>query len=247
MSVKFVDSTALVTGSNRGIGRAITEALLARRAKKVYATARDVSSLQDLKQRHGDRVELVALDVTDAQQVRSVAADAHDVDLLINNAGYAVVTDLFGAAAIEGARREFEVNYFGTLNTTRAFAKILADHGGGAIVNVVSVGGLVAFPLFPTYADSKAAVHSLTTSTRLSLASQKTFVAGVYPGPVDTDMARSIPFDKSTPQHVAEQILEGIASGREDIFPDPMALGFVAPYEAGAKTLERMIGAMMQG
>jgi NAD(P)-dependent dehydrogenase (short-subunit alcohol dehydrogenase family) len=247
MAAKIEGRVALVTGSNRGIGKALVESLLAKGAAKVYATARNSASVQPLVDEYGDRVQAIELDVTDFDRVKQVAAATSDTELLFNNAGYAEVMDFGGGAAVlEGARREFEVNYFGTLNMTQAFAPVLAANGGGAITNISSVAGLVSFPFFPTYSDSKAAAHSLTTGSRLLLAGQGTHVAGVYPGPVDTDMAKDIEMEKATPRSVADAILTGLEAGETDIFPDSMAEGFSAPFEAGAKTLERNIVAMMQ-
>ncbi len=247
MTATIKGKVALVTGSNRGIGRALVESLLDRGVAKVYATARDESALLPLFESYGDRVETVTLDVTDFDQTRAVAEMASDTELLVNNAGYAEVRDFHGGAAVlDGARREFEVNYFGTLNMIQAFAPVLSANGGGAIANVISVGGLVSFPFFPTYSDSKAAAHSLTTGTRLLLAKQGTRVVGIYPGPVDTDMAKGIDMVKATPKSVADAVMDGLEAGKTDIFPDPMAEGFSTPFAAGAKTLEHTIAAMMQ-
>jgi NAD(P)-dependent dehydrogenase (short-subunit alcohol dehydrogenase family) len=245
MSKKIEGTIALVTGSNRGIGRALVEALLDRGATKVYATARDASRLDDLQARHGDRVVPLSLDVTDAQQVRSVAADAGDVQLLINNAGFAGDPNTYGVDELDDARREFEVNYFGTLETMRAFAPILKDNGGGSIVNISSVAGLVNFPFLPSYSDSKAALHSATQGARLLLGGQGTHVMGVYPGPVDTDMAKGIDMPKATPQSVADAILDGVEAGATAVFPDDMAKSFTGGYEAGAATLEAGVAQMM--
>ena len=147
------------------------------------------------------------LDVTDADDVRAAAAAAGDVRLLINNAGIVAkfggeLTDVEWIAA---GRDEYEVNVLGVLAVTQAFAPILARQGGGAIVNLSSVAGLVGFPSLATYSLSKAAVHSLTQVTRALLAPQGTFVAGVYPGPIDTDMARPIPLEKAAARRRGER------------------------------------------
>lgn len=245
MSSLLPSSTvALVTGSNRGIGRALVEALLARGVTKVYAAARNPDSVRDLVAAHGARVVPLRLDVTDASQIRVAASVAPDVTLLINNAGYAANADLFGAD-LDAARQEFEVNYWGPLQLIRAFAPSLKGRPGAAVVTVSSVAGLTNFPMYPTYSDSKAAVHSLITGARHLLAAHRVKVIGVYPGPVDTDMARSIPMAKATPQTVADAILDAVVRGDDDVFPDPMAAGFAVPYQAGAKVLERQTAAML--
>src|SRR3954447_5632582 len=130
-------SVALVTGANRGIGRALTEALLERGAEKVYATARDPQTLAELRAHHGSRLVSLPLDVTDAEQVAEVARRATDVDLLFNNAGVFEPTELTDEAIVDVARREMEVNYFGVLRMLRSFADTLARRGG-VIVNVGS-------------------------------------------------------------------------------------------------------------
>ena len=239
-------SVALVTGANRGIGRALTEALLARGAKKVYATARDPRTLEALRDRHGSRVVALELDVTNPEQVDRVARQALDLDLLINNAGAFEPTELTSEAIIDVARHEMEVNYFGALRMVRSFADTLAQHGG-AIVNVGSAAGLTNVPLQPTYSASKAAQHSLTQASRALLASRGVTVHGVYPGPVDTDMTTDLPpqFAKTPPEEVAREVLDGIEAGDEDIFPDPFAVVFGEQFHASPKGSERQAAALV--
>ena len=245
MSGRTIDgSVALVTGANRGIGRAIAEALLEGGARKVYATAREPKGLQALVERYGDRVVPLRLDVTKADQVARVAQEASDVELLINNAGVAEATQLTGESTVEQARREMEVNYFAPLTLLQGFAEGLASRGG-AVVNVSSIAGLTNFPFYPTYSASKAAVHSLTQGSRILLASQGVAVFGVYPGPVDTDMAKDIPMDKTSPQEVARTILDAVEAGKEDIFPDPFAVQFGEQFHSSPKTSEQQIAAMV--
>ena len=191
MNTTLENQIVLVTGSNRGIGRGIIEELLNRQVSKVYACARNTDTLTELAEKHGDRITLLALDVTDEAQITAVAKEATDVTLLINNAGLLAGGDII-TGELCAARKEFEVNYWGLQLMTRAFSPILKANGGGGIINLSSVAGLSNFPALPTYSDSKAAVHSFTSGCRLLLAEQGTFVAGVYPGPVDTDMAKGI-------------------------------------------------------
>jgi NAD(P)-dependent dehydrogenase (short-subunit alcohol dehydrogenase family) len=246
MSLAITNSIALVTGANRGIGRSIVEALLARGAAKVYAAARNPASLASLVAAHGDRVVPLTLDVTSAEQVTAAVAAAADATLIINNAGVIANPDLF-AAELDGARQEFEVNYWGTLAMIRAFTPSLKAHGGGTFVNLSSIAGLTNFPMFPTYSDAKAAVHSLTVGARLLLGAANIKFLGVYPGPVETDMAKDLDFPKASSTDVATKILDGVESGAEEVFPDAMAEGYAGPYEAGHKTLEHGVVAMMQG
>lgn len=249
MAVTISGSVALVTGANRGIGRALVESLLEKGAAKVYACARKPESLADLLKSHGDRVVAIELDVTNPEQIKSAAKAAPDVNLLINNAGFAgpwsvAVTD---PKNHEFIREEFEVNLFAPLNMSQAFAPILAANGGGGLVNVMSVAALVNFPMAITYSMSKAALHSLTQALRLELRAQGTQVTGVYPGPIDTDMADGVPFDKTPPGVAADNILDGVEEGQEENFPDPMSKDMGAGYEQSPKGMEGQIAAMMEG
>jgi NAD(P)-dependent dehydrogenase (short-subunit alcohol dehydrogenase family) len=241
MSFVTPGTIAFVTGANRGIGRALVDALLARGAAKVYAGARRPETLAALAAASRGRVVPVLLDVTQPEQVRAAAAQAPDVTLVVNNAG---VVAKFGApftdaSWLEAGRQEYEVNVLGALAVTQAFAPILARNGGGAVANVSSVAGLVAFDILTSYSASKAALHSVTQATRASLKGQGTYVAGIYPGPVDTDMAKVIEMEKATPAAAADAILDGLEAGDEEIFPDPLSRQAGPLFFASPKALER--------
>jgi NAD(P)-dependent dehydrogenase (short-subunit alcohol dehydrogenase family) len=246
MSYPIKGTTALVTGANRGIGEAIVDALIQAGAAKVYAAARNLKDLTPLSARHGARVVALQLDVTQPAQIAAAVKAAPDVQLLVNNAGYA---GHFGGAFTDAqwlteGRKEMEVNYFSVFALTQAFAPVLANNGGGAIVNIASVASLVNFAMFASYSASKAAVHSLTQATRALLQSRGTRVFGVYPGPIDTRMAAGLPFDKTSPADAARAIIAGIEAGEEEIFPDPMSVNMGAAYQSGPKELERQVAAM---
>ena len=168
-----------------------------------------------------------------------------DVNLLINNAGIANFTGLISADNLDSARQEMEVNYFGTLRVTRAFAPILKKNGGGALVNVLTVASLGNFPVLGSYFASKAALHSLTQGIRAELAAQGTQVFGVYPGTIETDMAKDFDMEKSSPDLIAEGTLSAIEKGEEDIFIDPMAVQFRKDYFADAKSQEKELAAFL--
>lgn len=246
MAFLLKGAVALVTGANRGIGRSLVQALLDRGAAKVYAGARKIDTLQGLVDESNGRVVPVRLDVTRPNQVRSAVEQAGDVSLLVNNAG---VIEKFGGAFgdrdwVSAGREEYEVNVLGALAVTQAFAPILASQGGGAVVNISSVAGLVSFDIITSYSASKAALHSVTQATRRWLKPQGTFVAGVYPGPVDTDMGRPLEMDKTAPSIVAAAILDGLEAGREEIFPDPVAeqLGQLFLQNPKALELQQLAG-----
>ncbi len=237
-------ATALVTGANRGLGRALVEALLARGVRKLYAAARDPQTLGDLSDA---RIVPLALDLTDATQIRAAATATPDVDLVVNNAGVLLGYSIADAGIIGHARGEMEVSYFGPLQLLQALAPTLARNGGGAIVNVGSAAGLSNVAFFPTYSASKAAQHSLTQAARVLLAGQGTSVFGVYAGPIDTDMVRDLQLPKTQPRDVAFAILDGIEAGTEDIFPDPFAADFGRQFQASPKTAEQQNAAMVLG
>jgi len=239
---KMDGAIALVTGANRGIGRALTEALLARGVRKVYAAARNPESLGPLRDA---RVVALRLDVTDPSQIHAAGTTATDVSILFNNAGVTLNSELAGANALEQARREMEVNYFGALQVLHEFSPILRRNGGGAWVAVGSAAGLTNVPMFPTYSASKAALHSLTQCARVLLSAQGTAVFGAYPGPVDTDMARDLTMPKAPAREVANAILDGVESGEEDIFPDSFSREFGQQFESSPKAAERQMAAMV--
>ncbi len=237
-------TVALVTGANRGIGKAFVETLRNAGVKKIYAAARDVASLAELTAGDSGRTVALELDVTDAKQVRAAAKQAQDVTLLVNNAGVAFFRGFISADDIEGARREMDVNYFGTLEMSRVFAPILKSNGGGAVINLASIASHVNFPILGPYSASKAAVHSLTQGIRAELSSQGTQVIGVYPGPVDTDMAKDFDAPKVPPAQIAEAALKALAEGTEDVYPDPMAVELHGNLLHDPKAVEKHVGEM---
>lgn len=241
--MKIQSTVALVTGANRGIGRELVAALVAVGAAKVYAAARDVERLTDTVAIDPDRVVPLALDVTNRQAIAALAAAVPDVRLLVNNAG---VLD-FGSAldmAPEAIERNFTVNFYGPLLTTRSLAPVIAGNGGGAVANLSSVVALASMPALAGYNASKAALWSLSQSQRGSLAGLGISVHTVFPGPVDTDMAAEITFPKTSPADVARAIVEGIEAGRDDIFPDPMSSSVYEAWRTDHKAIERQFASV---
>jgi NAD(P)-dependent dehydrogenase (short-subunit alcohol dehydrogenase family) len=207
------DTTALVTGANRGIGKAFADALLDRGASKVYAAVRDVTTVTD------PRLVPIQLDVTDPDRVAAVARELDVIQLVVNNAGVLHVA-LPLSASLDTARLELETNYLSLVSMTQAFAPVLERNGGGAFVNVLSVFSWVATPLLTTYSASKAAARSFTNAARIELKSQGTHVVGVHPGPVDTDMTAAIDLEKIPPATVAASALDTLEAGEPEAVVD---------------------------
>jgi NAD(P)-dependent dehydrogenase (short-subunit alcohol dehydrogenase family) len=206
-------STALVTGANRGIGRHFVEALRERGAERIYATARDPSTIDV------PGVEVLALDVTDPSSVAAAAAAAGDVTLLINNAGLSTFQPLVDGD-LDLIRRELETNFFGTLATVRAFAPVLGRNGGGAILNVLSRMAWTSYPGVGGYAASKAAAWSLTASVRQELGAQGTLVTGLVLSSTDTDMMAGWDIPKNDPAEVVRLALDGVQDGELEVVAD---------------------------
>ena len=215
--MKIKDSVALVTGANRGLGLAFTQALLAGGARKVYAAARDPASVKQAG------VEPLRLDVTNAGEVAAAARDLGDVTLVINNAGIIRGSGFLGENGVEAVHAELETNFFGPVHVSRAFAPILGRNGGGAIVNVLSALSWVAFPASSTYSASKAAAWAFSNGLRNELRSQGTQVLALHVGYMDTDMVRDVAAPKSKPEDVARQTLEALEAGQSEILADEVS------------------------
>ncbi|WP_424215899.1 SDR family oxidoreductase (plasmid) [Streptomyces sp. BI20] len=209
------NAVALITGANRGLGRHLALGLLERGAK-VYAAARRPETV-DLP-----GAIAVPLDVTDPASVAEAARIAPDTTLLINNAGLSN-----GAGLLDGdlaaIRAETEVNFFGPLALTRAFAPVIEANGGGAVLNVLSVLSWAHPAPLGSYAASKAAAWALTNAIREELAPRGIAVTALHVGYMDTDMAAHVPADqKSDPAEVAELALRGVAEGRPEVLADDL-------------------------
>jgi NAD(P)-dependent dehydrogenase (short-subunit alcohol dehydrogenase family) len=222
--------SVLVTGANRGIGRALVAEALRRGARRVYAGMRQPVPDVD------ERVMPLTLDVTNATQIQRAVEQVESLDILINNAGLAFLDDLSDREAIE---RHLAVNLFGTYAVTQAFLPLLT-RSRGAIVNVLSTAALATTPIIPAYSISKAAAFSLSQSLRALLAARGVKVHAVLAGPVDTEMSRSLNAPKASPESVARAIFDGVENGEDEIFPDPISASMAESWRNGAfKALER--------
>jgi len=231
------NKTVLITGANRGIGQALVNEALRRGAKRVYAGTRGAAL-----ETADERVTPLALDVTDASRIRQAAAEVDSLDVLINNAGVAIYDDLSNLEVIE---RHLAVNFLGPLKLTQAFLPLL-KRSRGAVVNNLSLAGLAALPVIPSYSISKSAAFNMTQSLRALLAGQGVSVHAVLLGPIDTDMNRGFEIPKASPESAAAGIFDGLENGEEDIFPDPASLSIAEAWRNGAvKELERQFSAFV--
>ena len=233
--MKIEGSVALVTGANRGLGRAIVSALVEAGAAKVYAAARDERQVPK-----GDsRIVPLTLDTTKPDQIAAAVKKANDVTLLINNAGVSTSYNVLTMSPAE-LDADFRTNVHGTLGVIKAFLPVLERSPGGAtIVNVLSLGALASVPSFGGYSASKAAAYSVTQALRPELRGKHIDILAVLPGPIDTDMVKALQLPKTSPADVAKGLIAGIARGEEDIFPDPMAQQMGALWNKSPKEFER--------
>jgi NAD(P)-dependent dehydrogenase (short-subunit alcohol dehydrogenase family) len=228
------NKTVLITGANRGIGRALVSEALRRGAKRVFAGSRGPLEIVD------DRVTALRLDVTNPSQIQRAVEAVGSLDILINNAGIAIYDDLSNLDVLE---QHLQVNFLGMLRVTQAFRPLL-KRSKGAIVNNLSLAALAALPMIPAYSISKAAALNMTQSLRALLAKEGVTVHGVILGPVDTDMNRGLDIPKASPESAAAGIFDGLARGEEEIFPDPASASVAEGWRtSAAKALERQFAA----
>lgn len=226
--VNIKGSTVVVTGGQRGLGKAIVEAFLEQGAAKVYATARTPRPSDD------PRVVAVELDVTKPESVAALAITADDADIVVNNAGVLGASKLLDSD-IEEVREVFETNYFGALRVAKEFAPVLAENGGGALVNISSVLSWVGG--FGGYGDSKAAIWSLSNSLRVELEKQGTLVTSAHLGYTETDMTAQFDVPKNDPRDVARQIVQAVRQGEAEVLADDMTRHYKAALSGPVEAL----------
>ncbi|MFX1680500.1 SDR family oxidoreductase [Mitsuaria sp. CC2] len=212
--MQIKDAVVFITGANRGLGLEFAKQALARGAKKVYAAARDVSTITL------PGVVPVQLDVTKPEQVAAAARACGDVTLVINNAGIGRVGGIAGDNAETVLREQLETNLFGVFHVARAFAPVLARNAGGALLNMLSILSWVNTPMLGAYGVSKSAAWALTNSLRAELKPQGTLVVGFHGGFIDTDMIRDFDVPKAKPEDVVSQSLDAIEQGVPEVSVD---------------------------
>src|SRR6516225_3837435 len=234
--MNVANRTVLITGANRGIGRALVNEALKRGAKRVYAATRAPMQIAD------ERVTLLTLDVTNASQIQRAVGQVGVLDVLVNNAGVAAYDDLTNPDVVE---QHLAINLFGPLRVTNAFVPLL-KRSKGAIINNLSLAALAALPMIPAYSISKAAAFNMTQSLRALLAAEGVSVHAVVLGPIDTEMSRGLQIPKTSPECAAAGIFDGLEKGEDEIFPDPASASVAEGWRSGVvKAMDRQFAAFV--
>ncbi|AWF83420.1 short-chain dehydrogenase [Microbulbifer sp. A4B17] len=232
MSISIEGKVALVTGANRGIGKAIVERFITGGAKKVYLAVRNTETTTELAEKYGEKVIALKIDVTQAQSIEAAAEAIQDLDILVNNAGVLAPADPLSDHVEDSLKQELEVNTFGLVRVAKAFAPQL-ERNKGALVQMNSVVSLRTFPHVSTYSASKAASYAITQALRETFQERGVQVLSVHPGPINTDMAKQAGLeDGESPSAVAEGIVTALKNGDFHLFPDAMSKTFESAYQS---------------
>ncbi len=237
MTTTITNKTALITGANRGIGKAIAESFLNHGAKKVYLAVRTLSSTKSLEDQYGDRVVTLKADVSNSESINRLAEQTGDVDIVVNNAGIMNIASPLSENVEEALRDELETNVFGLLRVANAFSETLIKNKG-TLVQINSIASIKTFSDISTYCASKAAAYSLTQGLKDKLGQHGVSVLSVHPGPIDTEMGAKAGFEGApSSTSVSEGIVTSLASGDFHLFPDELAKQFEAAYQSFSDTI----------
>ncbi|WP_111978593.1 SDR family oxidoreductase [Algibacillus agarilyticus] len=239
MSFDINGQVALVTGANRGIGKAIVAALIEQGAKKVYLAVRDVKSAAEQTSEYGDKVVPVQVDVSSADSIANLAEQATDVTLVVNNAGVLELANPLSADFAQAFAKEVNVNVLGLVHMAQAFSPIIEANQGGAFVQLNSVASIKNFTDLTSYSASKAAAYSVTQGLKALLVPKGIEVLSVHPGPIATDMATQAGMEEmgEPASVVADAIVAALKSGQFHLFPDSMARDFGGAYQSYAESV----------
>lgn len=235
-------SVALVTGGNRGIGEGFVLELIEAGAKHVYIGSRDPKNAEQLVDKLSNQVSVVTLDVTQQDQIEAAANECADVNLLINNSGVFNSQSLLKAQDMAAMRNEMEVNYYGPVAMTRAFAPIIEGNGGGTIVNVLSAGGIVSVPEMGGYSPSKFAARAASNCLRAELAPKGIHVSSLIVGSVKTRMAEHVKgIVQAEPRDIAKAGILAVQAGIDEHDTDPHAISVRAALARDPAGLAKML------
>ena len=236
---QLTNQVILVTGANRGIGKAIVAEAIARGGKKVYAAVRDLKSAEPLVKEFGSKVVPIELDLSKPQTVIEAANQTSDVTIVVNNAGALTMTKALDEDAVSSLEYLVDVNVSGLIRVAQAFAPILKNNGGGVLAQVNSVVSTKAFPTSATYSASKAASYAVTQALREQLRPQGTEVVSIHPGPIATDMGKEAGLENiaEPPSVVAVAFFDALDSKAFHVFPDTMAQQIWEQYRGYAESV----------
>lgn len=239
MSFDVKDKVALVTGANRGIGKAIVKGLFDAGASKVYAAVRNLDSAQPLVDEYGDKVVPLQIDLAKPDTIKAAPSKASDVEIVVNNAGILHNETPLSVNAIDALADEININVYGLIRMAQAFAPILKANGGGAFVQLNSVASLRCYTNYTTYSASKAAAYSVTLGLKEKLNDQGTQVISVHPGPIATDMTDDTGHGDiaEPPAVVADAIIRALKAGEFHVFPDSLAKQVGKQYQGFARNV----------
>lgn len=239
MSYDLNNKIALITGANRGIGKAIVESFFSQGVKKIYLAVRNIESTAALVKKYGDKVVPLFVDVSQTSSVQELALQAKDVDIVVNNAGILEVADPLSDNAEEALQKEFNINTLGLIRVAQAFTPILEARAGAAFVQLNSVASIKNFLGFTTYSASKAAAYSITQGLKAAFDEKNIQLLSVHPGPIATAMGDKAGLtDIAEPASVvAEGIVSALKAGDFHLFPDALAKNFEAEYKSYAENI----------
>lgn len=237
MSISIKNKVALVTGANRGIGKAIVDSFIKHGAKKVYLAVRNPASTSALEKQYGDKVVTLKADVADGESIKQLAEHTKDVDILVNNAGIMQISSPLSDNAEASLSQQFDVNVFGLMRVANAFSATL-ERNKGVLVQLNSIASIKTFGDIATYCASKAAAYSITQGLKDKWADKGISVLSVHPGPIGTDMGTEAGFTGAPEANiVSEGIVTALQNGDFHLFPDPMAQQIEAAYQSYADAI----------
>ncbi|RBQ31793.1 hypothetical protein CRU92_06165 [Arcobacter sp. FW59] len=236
--MNLTNKEVLITGANGGLGQTFINYCLEQNAKKIYCCARNIENLQKLYGSN-EKVEILTLDITKQSDIDKVAKTINSIDILINNAGFNSEKRIF-----ETFSNDFEVNTFGTLNVTKAISsKIKQD---GAIITINSILAFINLPTMALYCASKSALHSIMQAFRAELQNRQIEVYEVFPGPIDTAMAKDLQMPKASPKQIVEKTFEGLQNKTFEIFPDDFSQNIYSMLKTNQKDIEKDFASSVQ-